>query len=277
MYKKPVWQMIREAVESLGGKASYSEIRDYIRRKYGNVNENTINCQIIICTVNHPSRVHFPENNRPRIANSRYDFLFRTAPGRVELYDPEKHGIWAIKRNESGKLTVARVDDKAELEEQPEVESADLTEETAEEEGELDFPIEGHLRDFIAKNIASIKIDGRSLRLYADDFGRIGVEYPTDVGLIDILAIDDEGDFVVFELKLRRGEDKAIGQLLRYMGWVERNLAKGKKVKGVIVAKNVDEKLKYAASVIPNIRLLEYELDFKISEVGIDNETGNSR
>ena len=90
MSTKPyVWQMIKETVENLGGKATYSEIKDYIRNKYGEVNESTINCQIIVCTVNHPSRIHYPENKKPRIANSRYDFLFSTGykyrRGEVEL------------------------------------------------------------------------------------------------------------------------------------------------------------------------------------------------
>jgi hypothetical protein len=35
--------MIKEAVENLGGKATYSEIKDYIRNKYGEVNESTAN------------------------------------------------------------------------------------------------------------------------------------------------------------------------------------------------------------------------------------------
>jgi hypothetical protein len=33
------------------------------------------------------------------------------------------------------------------------------------------------------------------------------------------------------------------------------------------VAKKVDEKLKYAASIIPEITLFEYELNFKIQGV----------
>jgi len=256
MSDKPyVWQMIKEAVESLGGKASYSEIKDYIRKKYGEVNEGTINCQIIICTVNHPSRIHYPENKKPRVANSRYDFLFSTGRGKVELYDPEKHGVWEIRRDEYGKLVVAQ-------------------------ERELLFPVESHLRDFIANNIGAITVNGHRLKLYVDEHGRDGVEYPTDVGPIDILALDEENNFVVFGLKLSRGADKAMGQLSRYMGWVKRNLSKGKKVKGVIVAKSVDEKLKYAAFIIPDISLFEYELNFKIREVGIDEgdeRTGNSR
>jgi len=271
MNNKPyVWQMIKEAVESLGGKASYSEIKDYIREKYGDVNESTMNCQIIVCTVNHPSRVHYPENKKPRVTNSRYDFLFSTGRGRVELYDPEKHGMWEIRRDEYGKLIVAQ----AGLEELPEVE---VTGEITEEERELLFPVESHLRDFIAQNIEAIKVNSHTLRLYIDDNGRDGIEYPTDVGPIDILALDEKDNFVVFELKLSRGADKAMGQLSRYMGWVKRNLSSGKKVKGVIVAKTVDEKLKYAASIIPDISLFEYELNFKIREVSINEGTGNNR
>ena len=88
-------------------------------------------------------------------------------------------------------------------------------------------------------------------------------------------SLDEEDNFVVLELKLSRGADKAMGQLSRYMSWVKRNLSKGKKVKGVIVAESVDEKLKYGASITPQPALFEYELDFKIREVGIDKEAGN--
>jgi len=139
-------------------------------------------------------------------------------------------------------------------------------------EGKLLFPVESHLRDFIAKNIDTITVNGHRLKLYVGENGRDGVEYPTDVGPIDILAVDVGGNFGVFELKLSRGDDKAMGQISRYMGWIKLNLAKDKGVKGVIVAKKVDEKLKYAASIIPDISLFEYELNFKIQEVSIGEE-----
>ncbi|MCD6450253.1 MAG: hypothetical protein J7L34_07090, partial [Thermotogaceae bacterium] len=100
--------MIKETVENSGGRATYSEIKEYIKNKYGDVNENTINAQIIVCTVNHPSRIHYPKNKKARIANTKYDFLYNIGKGIVELYDPEKHGVWEIKKDEYGKLVVAQ-------------------------------------------------------------------------------------------------------------------------------------------------------------------------
>ncbi|MHA1265556.1 MAG: endonuclease NucS domain-containing protein [Candidatus Helarchaeota archaeon] len=259
-----VWQMVKEAIENLDGKATYSQIKDYIKNKFGNVNENTITCQIIVCTVNHTSRVHYPENKKPRIANTKYDFLFSTGRGQVELYSPEKHGTWEIRKDDFGKLIVAQTD----LDEFP----ATIEENYEEDQSDFEFALENHLRDFIVQNIEAIKIKNQSLRLYVDENNRDGVEYPTEVGIIDILATDESDDFIVFELKVSRGVDRALGQILRYIGWVKKNIAKDKEVKGVIVAKNVDKKLKLAASVTPNITLIEYGLDFKIKEIDLHND-----
>ena len=90
--------MIREAIEFLGC-GSRREILEYIKRKYGDVNENTILAHITVCAVNHPSRIYYPQNRRPRDCSTltyHYDFLFKRDDGRYELYDPNKHGRWLI-------------------------------------------------------------------------------------------------------------------------------------------------------------------------------------
>jgi len=138
-----------------------------------------------------------------------------------------------------------------------------------EEADELLFPLESHLRDFITRNIGSIKPHGRTLRLYVAPSGRSGIEYPTDIGQIDILAEESNGDFVVFELKLSRGPDRAVGQALRYMGWVKKHLAASKNVSGVIVAHDIDEKLRYAVSVAPNVSVFEYKVKFDLNQVSL--------
>jgi len=146
--------------------------------------------------------------------------------------------------------------------------SADDSESDASITDPVSFAMEAQLRDFIAANISQIAIGGTKLRLYTDDGGRGGKEYPTGVGPIDILAVDGQGTFFVFELKLERGPDRALGQLARYMGWIKVNLASGREVRGVVVARTIDERLRYAASVIPNVALLEYTVTFNVRDVG---------
>ncbi|MFA7239102.1 MAG: endonuclease NucS domain-containing protein [Sulfuricellaceae bacterium] len=132
------------------------------------------------------------------------------------------------------------------------------------EENVAAFVLEYQLRDFLAQNLSAIPVEGKRLRLYVDPTGRDGVEYPTAVGQIDILAIDDEEQFVVFELKRARSPDHAIGQLTRYMGWITQTIGRGKKVRGVIVAKSISENLRCSVTVVPNVSLFEYEVKFEL-------------
>jgi RecB family endonuclease NucS len=68
----------------------------------------------------------------------------------------------------------------------------------------------------------------------------------------------------VFELKRAHSPDHAIGQLTRYMGWVKQTIGRDREVHGVIVAKTISDRLQYSASVVPNVSLLEYEVEFHL-------------
>ena len=82
------------------------------------------------------------------------------------------------------------------------------------------------------------------MTLYEDEDGTFaGVEFSAGGRFIDILARDRNGGFVVIELKVSRGYDRTIGQLLRYMAWVSANLSDGRPVRGVIVASKITEDL----------------------------------
>ena len=109
--KPPVWQKVREAVKALGGKTTNKAVVALILNHYPGTNVNTIRQQIIFCTVNHSTRIHYPGNKKPRVANTRYDFLFRPEPGsgQIELYEPEKHGKWEIHKGINGSLGVRQV------------------------------------------------------------------------------------------------------------------------------------------------------------------------
>ena len=253
----PVWQMARSAVEHFDREVSYSEIKQRIWEEFPDANPSTITCQII-ASVNHSSRTHYPENKKPRKCVGQYDYLYNTGRGKVCPYDPEKHGEWEIFEKDDGLMGVRQTQDGIE----------DLDESSssnAEQSGT--FALESHLRDYLARNLNSIDEFGLKLEKFVDPNGVDGIEYHTNVGIIDILAKSQNGDFYVFELKLGRGPDATLGQILRYMGWVEKHLAKGKKVQGIVLASEISEKLRYATTQVSNVRLMEYELSLKFSSI----------
>lgn len=141
------------------------------------------------------------------------------------------------------------------------------TDDDGADERSATFGLEYQLRDFLAQNLSTIRVDGRQLSLYVDSAGRNGVEYQTGVGRIDILAVDEEGKFVVFELKRAQTPDYTIGQLARYMGWIKQTIGQGTVVRGVVVAKVISENLRYCVAVVPNVSLFEYEVKFELKPV----------
>lgn len=72
-------------------------------------------------------------------------------------------------------------------------------------------------------------------------------QYETSgAGRIDILARDARDDFVVVELKRDKASDAALGQLLRYLGWVRLNLSESDVVRGFVIGEDVDPHMEYA-------------------------------
>jgi hypothetical protein len=136
-------------------------------------------------------------------------------------------------------------------------------EEIEEQENEQQFAAEADLRDFLAKNPSCIE---KGLRLYQSSEGRSGIEFPVENGFIDILAIDQNQTFVVVELKVGRGRNKTIGQLLYYMGWVDKNLAKAP-CRGMIIAKEIPIDLALAVQRVPGVSLYRYNLSVSVELV----------
>lgn len=128
------------------------------------------------------------------------------------------------------------------------------------------FVLEKYLEDFIVSNFATI-FKGE-LRIYEDGDGNEGQQYATDVGPIDILAVEAKSKaFVVLELKKGRPSDQVVGQILRYMGWVKETLCtEGQAVKGLIICRDPDPKLAYALAMTNNIGVRYYSVSFKLRE-----------
>jgi endonuclease len=119
------------------------------------------------------------------------------------------------------------------------------------------FAYESDLRDFLARHLTIIE---PGPQLYEDE-GITGVEFPVGGRFADLLAVDAQGCLVVIEIKVSRGYDRVVGQLLRYMAWIRAHQAEvGQGVRGMIIAREISEDLRLACSSISDVELFEYEL-----------------
>lgn len=130
------------------------------------------------------------------------------------------------------------------------------------------FALEADLRDFLAANLQVIE---PGMKLYRDG-EQHGVEFPVDGGRIDILAMDRNGKPVVIELKLSKGRNRAIGQLLYYMGWIDQNLGKGRS-RGIIVARDIPDDLVLATQRATGVSLYRYRVSMSVEPVQRSTET----
>lgn len=127
------------------------------------------------------------------------------------------------------------------------------------------FALEKHLEDFLVQNWTQTEL-GKLYDIYEEDGERVGQQYPTDTGPLDILAVSkDKKILLVVELKKGRASDVVVGQTLRYMGYVQEELAEnGQTVRGTIIALEDDPKIRRALAMTPSIDFYRYQISFKL-------------
>ena len=127
------------------------------------------------------------------------------------------------------------------------------------------FALEKYLEEFLVTNWKHTDL-GKKYDIYEEDGEKVGQQYSTDTGAIDILAISkDKKTVLVIELKRGRTSDVVVGQIQRYMGYVKEELLEpGQVVKGLIIGKEDDLRLRRALSVCHNIEFYKYKIDFKL-------------
>ena len=127
------------------------------------------------------------------------------------------------------------------------------------------FYMEQQLEDFIIENWNETEF-GKKYDLIYEEGDLKSQQYMTDIGRIDILAKDKkDGHHVVIELKRNQTSDDTVGQILRYMGWIEEK-KQDENVKGIIVAGKFDEKLYYAQKRAKDVEIFTYEVNFSLNE-----------
>lgn len=239
IYSKPVRTLIPEMVADLASQHgqifSKDAAIDWFAQRYPKIKQGTISAHLIRFSTNARSRLHY--NVRPD-----EDLLYQVDGSHFRLYDASKDP--------------APIHSKSEQQ----------LPEPGEPEAPSEFAYESDLRDFLAKNLSVIE---PGLQLYQEE-GITGVEFPAGGRFIDLLAVDAEKRLVVIELKVSRGYDRVVGQLLRYMAWIQKHHAEpGQGVRGVIAAREISDDLKLACSYLPAVSLYEYELSVVLRKVDV--------
>jgi endonuclease len=238
IYEKSTSQLLSEYLTAnykLGDTVDRDKIINWFSDNYPRIKRNTVTCHIIKFTINNRTRVHYN-------ATPQTDYLFQRGDKSLRIYDPD--------RDPKPKYTIEEFDDVGPIEPLDDTCGAQ-------------FAYESHLRDFLKDNLDILE---PGLRLYKDeeDESIVGVEFDCGGRRIDILAIDASGTYVVIELKVSKGYERTIGQLLRYKSWVRKEMASGNPVRGVIIAKSISPDLKLAAEEINGIQLYEYDLSIQL-------------
>ena len=243
--EKPVRLLMQDMATSMGLGPEDTFTREqavqWFKGHYPNVKEGTITAHLIRLSTNAPSRLQYSAR-----ADGSDDRFFKIDSRTFRLYRPAEDPT-------------------------PICQGAPIADEpgptAAGPEATSEFAYEHDLRDYLTRNLHLID---PSLRLYEDE-GIRGIEFPAGGRFIDILATDGIG-YVVIELKVSKGYDRVVGQLLRYVGWIKRHHAdEGQSVRGVIVAKEISEDLRIACSEVPSVSLFEYELSVSLKQIALGN------
>jgi len=221
-----------------GQVLSRSQVRSWFNTQYPKIKEGTISAHLLRMSTNAPSRVHYGVRS-----SGEDDLLYKLDGSHFRLYDPDTDPQPIYKK----------------LQSEP---SGEEPEDEPQQQAE--FAYESDLKNFLAKNLGLLE---PGLRLYEDE-GITGVEFPVGRRFVDILAVDANGDYVVVELKVSRGYDRVVGQLLGYMAWIEKNQADpSQEVRGFIVARKISQDLLLAASRLTDVELFEYQLSVSLHKV----------
>jgi hypothetical protein len=246
IYDKPVRLLFEDMVKDLkisqGEVFTREQVYSWFKEKYPKVKDATISAHLLKMSTNAPSRVHYNVN-----LQGDDDLLFQIDGQRFRLYDPTS--------DQAPIYTKEIRRDNGSPEDDVEYPS-----------GASEFAYEKDLQNFLSKNLPLIE---PSLHLYEEE-GITGIEFPAGNRFIDILALDRDNNYVVIELKVSRGYDRVVGQLLRYMAWIKKNQADaGQSVRGVIVAREISDDLLLACSELDSVDLYEYHLSVSLQKIGM--------
>ena len=96
------------------------------------------------------------------------------------------------------------------------------------------------------------------------EHGIAGRQVCTPVNTIDLLGYRRaRAEWWVFELKRGRPADAVVGQVSRYVGWIQKQ--RGESTVGAVLAERADAKLQYAVEANPRLSLWTYDAELRLT------------
>jgi RecB family endonuclease NucS len=96
-----------------------------------------------------------------------------------------------------------------------------------------------------------------------------GVLFPTDVGEIDLLLVDEVGGLVVVSIPDPDSTGDPVSEVLQRIGWVRKHIAKGRdEVRGIVLLPPMPEDLTYAAAAVAGtVTFCTYQMSITFEEL----------
>ncbi len=228
-YYKSVYELVREASLLLGRDGrifSDTDVVRYIRSKYPDCpySDNSFRMHLLGLSINNK---HAP-SRWPSLYKRA--FLIQVSSTKFRLAKPEESNIGITEGVRIGKDIVREF-----------------------EEISYSLSLERDLEDYLSRNLDVVE---KGLRLIERQ-----KELP-GLGRLDILARDQDGNFVVIELKAGQADEKAVGQLQAYIEYLREQGYEN--IRGILIAASYTPKAVYAARAVKDIKLAKYEVQFKI-------------
>lgn len=240
LYDRPVRELMAECAADLSEPFRPADVVSWFSSHYPAVKATTVRAHVIGLTANDPSRHHY------QWLAAKPPLFYKLPNATLVRFDPSQHGV--------------EVDEVVVM-----TGNIDAEDDEAIAERQTEFALEAYLEEFILTNWNLIDW-GRRLALWEGPDGQFGHQLAVPVGRLDFLAVDlDSNALVVIELKRGRPTDQVVGQAARYMGWFRDEAAEdGQPVEGIIVARDADDRLYYAARAVPGLSVLLYEVTFAL-------------
>lgn len=259
IYDRPTKEIMHEWADAHltpGQIFDKNEPVEWFAQHYPKIKSNTVAMHVEGMATNNDTIRRNHKGTRP---GARMDLFYKLGSKRFRLFDPasDPPPYYLDSEDDFSKTSPKSVEPEA-SEDDPDLSPDSI-------QAAREFAYERDLQNYLVKNIETLE---PGLKVYEDvEENLVGVEFDAGGRRIDILAVDRDGSLVVIELKVSKGHDRVVGQIARYISWIEDQMPNGKPVRGMIVANNISKDLKLAARQMRNIKLVEYEMRFEVRPI----------